>query len=59
MLFGADSTSHHFDNMKVEINGLIDRMSLERDETRVVKRLKQTEEVEASEVAIYQLSLKL
>jgi seryl-tRNA synthetase len=31
LLFGADSTSHHFDNMKLEINDLIDRIGLERD----------------------------
>ena len=31
LLFGADSTAHHFDNMKIQINDLMDRIALERD----------------------------
>jgi len=46
LLFGADSTAHHFDNMKIQINDLMDRISMERDEGRVQKRLKLAEEVE-------------
>ena len=40
LLFGADTTAHHFDNMKIEINELIERIGLEKDEGRVHKRLK-------------------
>lgn len=31
LLFGADSTAHHFDNMKIQINELIERIEIERD----------------------------
>ena len=59
ILFGADSTAHHFDNMKIEINELMERIGLERDEGRVYKRLKIGEEVEGNEVKIYESGKKL
>jgi hypothetical protein len=45
--------------MKVEINTLIERLELERDDSRVAKRLKLTDEIESNEIATHECMGKL
>lgn len=45
--------------MKIEINALIERLELERDDSRALKRLKLSEEIEANEISIHEHALKL
>jgi hypothetical protein len=53
LLFGSDATAHHFDNMKIEINHLMETIGVERDEGRVGRRLKVAEDIENSEIKIH------
>ena len=53
MIFGNDSLTHHFDNMKAEINRLIACIEDERDEYKVANLLKMSQEVKEVENKIY------
>lgn len=53
LLFAADPTAHHFDNMKQQINHLVDSLASRIDPHRVARRLQVAEEIEAQEAAIH------
>ena len=53
IIFGNDSLSHHFDNMKEEINKLIAYIENERDDYKVANMIKVSQEVKEVENKIY------
>jgi hypothetical protein len=59
LLFGADPTAHHFDNMKQQINQLVDTLAQRIDPHRLPRRLQLADEIEAQQAAIHAASQHL
>ncbi len=53
MLFGNNNSSHHFDNMKEEINRLVEAIEHERDEFKIDNLLKMGQDLRQLENKLY------